>query len=110
MCCGVGKWGSPAPRSTKSAPDERSFSASFTTARVAETSMRLMRSVKGEAAVMVEAVICVFRIVRVGGEVESFLLRVYASEPHCGRGATRLHLCLAASWIWKRFVCHPARR
>src|SRR3954469_7007989 len=45
MCSGVGKCGSPAPKSTRSAPVERSFSASATTAMVAETWMRLMRSV-----------------------------------------------------------------
>src|SRR4051812_48070983 len=45
MCSGVGKCGSPAPKSTRSAPVARSFSASATTAMVAETWMRLMRSV-----------------------------------------------------------------
>src|ERR1035438_6327321 len=46
MCCGVEKWGSPAPKSTTSIPCWRSLSASATTAMVAEGSMRLMRSVR----------------------------------------------------------------
>src|SRR5581483_5442278 len=44
MCGGVWKCGSPAPKSTRSAPEARILSASATTAMVAETSMRLIRS------------------------------------------------------------------
>src|SRR5581483_402694 len=45
MCCGVAKWGSPAPKSTTSMSWPRSLSASATTAIVEEGSMRLIRSV-----------------------------------------------------------------
>src|SRR5262245_5808254 len=44
MCCGVEKWGSPAPNSTRSAPAALSFAASATTAMVAEISIRFTRS------------------------------------------------------------------
>src|SRR5579864_8140259 len=44
MCSGVAKCGSPAPKSTRSAPFSRSLVASITTAMVAEISMRSMRS------------------------------------------------------------------
>src|SRR5437588_6251793 len=57
MGCGVAKCGSPAPKSTRSTPLARSLSASFTTARVAEISIRPMRSlslsVTGPGAVVV---------------------------------------------------------
>src|SRR5215510_2317708 len=44
MCCGVEKCGSPAPNSTRSAPEAFSLAASATTAMVAEISMRFTRS------------------------------------------------------------------
>src|SRR5208337_4480695 len=46
MWRGVGKCGSPAPKSTRLAPCARSLAASADTARVAETSIRPMRPVK----------------------------------------------------------------
>src|SRR5579859_3092586 len=60
MCRGVGKWGSPAPKSTRFAPWARSLAASAATAMVAETSIRPMRSAKileGAATVVVIALI-----------------------------------------------------
>ena len=53
ICCGVGKCGSPAPKSTSFAPCARSFAASAVTAMVAEISIRPMRSEKTAAAVVV---------------------------------------------------------
>src|SRR5574337_938254 len=44
MCSGVGKSGSPGPKSTTSMPRALYRSASVRTARVGETEMRLMRS------------------------------------------------------------------
>ena len=46
MCRGVGKCGSPAPKSTRLMPWARSLAASAATAMVAETSIRPMRSAK----------------------------------------------------------------
>ena len=46
MCRGVGKCGSPAPKSTRSTPWARSLAASAATAMVAETSIRPIRSAK----------------------------------------------------------------
>ena len=46
MWRGVGKCGSPAPKSTRLAPWARSLAASAATAMVAETSIRPMRSAK----------------------------------------------------------------
>src|ERR1035441_5972343 len=46
ICRGVGKWGSPAPKSTRFAPWARSLAASAATAMVAETSIRPIRSAK----------------------------------------------------------------
>src|SRR5262249_53895171 len=53
MCCGVEKCGSPAPNSTRSAPAAFSLAASATTAIVADTSMRLIRSLNCLTAVRV---------------------------------------------------------
>src|SRR5450755_4251460 len=61
MCCGVEKWGSPAPKSTTSIPCWRSLSASATTAMVAEGSMRLMRSVRRTAWVTGVTTVLMFR-------------------------------------------------
>src|SRR5215470_16226809 len=44
MCWGVAKCGSPAPNSTRSAPEAFSLAASATTAMVAEISIRFTRS------------------------------------------------------------------
>ena len=49
MCSGVVKWGSPAPKSTRSTPCERSVVASLLMAMVAEISMRPMRAVNAVA-------------------------------------------------------------
>src|SRR5271157_2041816 len=57
MCRGAGKCGSPAPKSTRSAPVARSFSASPITADVAETSMRRMRLVRNDESWVPAAVI-----------------------------------------------------
>src|SRR5215831_13052935 len=46
MCSGVGKSGSPGPKSATSTPRAFSFSASAITADVGEIWMRLMRSVR----------------------------------------------------------------
>src|SRR5579884_110268 len=46
MCCGVEKCGSPAPKSARSMPCDFIFRASAVIAMVAETSMRLIRSVR----------------------------------------------------------------
>src|SRR5581483_2356074 len=46
MCCGVAKCGSPAPKSARSMPCDFIFRASAVIAIVAETSMRLIRSVR----------------------------------------------------------------
>src|SRR5579863_10708293 len=60
MWRGVGKCGSPAPKSTRLAPWARSLAASAATAMVAETSMRPMRAAKiceGAATVVVIALL-----------------------------------------------------
>src|SRR6266568_5490651 len=49
MCSGVAKWGSPAPKSTRSTPCERRVVASLLMAMVAEISMRPMRAVNAVA-------------------------------------------------------------
>src|SRR3989304_2882444 len=49
---GVGKSGSPAPKSIRSAPSERSFSASIITAMVEETEMRETLLEKAISAVL----------------------------------------------------------
>ena len=53
MWRGVAKWGSPAPKSARSMPWAFILSASAVMAMVAETSIRLIRSVKTLVAVVV---------------------------------------------------------
>src|SRR6266567_1932217 len=70
MWRGVGKWGSPAPKSTRLAPWVRSLAASAATAMVAETSIRPMRSAKIlEGAATVVVIPLSLQILRAGGTV-----------------------------------------
>src|SRR5580692_8227156 len=64
MCCGVGKCGSPAPKSTSLAPWARSFAASAATAMVAETSIRPIRSAKTFCAAATVIVLLSLQILR----------------------------------------------
>src|ERR1017187_4445533 len=71
MGCGVGKWGSPAPKSTRLTPWARSLAASADTASVAETSIRPMRPVKtweGElTVVIIYSILQIFGLEQNGG-------------------------------------------
>src|SRR5580693_6324621 len=74
MCCGVAKWGSPAPKSTSFAPCARSLAASAVTAMVAEISIRPIRSEKSAVAVVVMEIF--FQIFEGdGGEILSCWVR-----------------------------------
>src|SRR3954466_13763839 len=83
ICRGVGKWGSPAPKSTKLAPWARSLAASAATAMVAETSMRLMRSAKTLAGAATDVVMLSFlQILGAGGTGRRRELSLIAAGGH----------------------------
>src|SRR5205823_3227989 len=76
MLSGVGKSGSPAPKSTTSTPSARSFSASDATFMVDDTLMEEMRSAIGFMAVCISVWLCPFQ----------FRFRHPLLQPHLHRG------------------------
>src|SRR4051812_15856103 len=90
ICRGVLKCGSPAPKSASSIPCAFSLAASFTMARVAEISMRLMRSLTNFCVVVVVADIwppLVFRLLAVHLLMQTLLYDLRHQRAH---GAAQL--------------------
>src|SRR3990170_175326 len=68
MGSGVGKSGSPGPKSTTSTPCALSLSASLRTARVAETPMRSTRSASLKVVVGTSGIVGALRLAQGAGE------------------------------------------
>src|SRR5882724_11572127 len=84
MCCGVAKCGSPAPKSARSTPCALSRSASAVIAIVAETSMRLIRSLKTFfAAAVVVTVALIVQVSQIPPQDESLISWL---QQFCKRG------------------------
>src|SRR6516165_4646743 len=84
MWRGVGKCGSPAPKSTRFAPWARSLAASAATAMVAETSIRPMRSAKTfEGAAIVVVIPLSLQILGTGGTRECWRGPGFRAFPDC---------------------------